>query len=94
MTASRVALLHELGQHFLADLLAVMLLDDLGRHLARAKALDLRRLADRFRRDSTSFSIRSAGSSTRMRRSRVPVDSTVTCMINFPVVMRLDDLLI
>ena len=37
-----IALLHEVGQHFLANLLAVMLFDDLGRNLAGTKSLDLR----------------------------------------------------
>ncbi len=42
-----VTLLHQIGQHLLANLRAVAPLDDLGGHLARAKTLDLDRLADR-----------------------------------------------
>jgi len=45
----RVALLHELREDFFANLLAVFLPDDLGRHLARPKTLDLGRAANRLK---------------------------------------------
>src|SRR5690606_3069860 len=41
-----IALLHELGEHFLADLPAEALPHDPGRHLAGAESLDPRRPAD------------------------------------------------
>ena len=42
----RVTLLHQLGQHFLANLRAIPLPDDLGRYLARPESLDFYGLAN------------------------------------------------